>query len=266
MQHYLATFRRIFPKKHYVLASITLVLGVFTTIYALGVSQGFFLRNAITRLDARLLDIALSQRGDTRSAFFLFFTYLGNWEIITSLAVLVVIILLLFRHRRALWFFIASLAIGQASSLLFKLLLARSRPDNAHALITQGGYSFPSGHALGSFLFYGVLAYFVFTLVRTPSQRALTVLSSLTVISLIGASRLYLGVHWLSDVVAGWIMGATLLIVFIVFFEHRKALFPTVAAIPPPSRSFRYPFIIGLVLAECVFIAWFFLTHPLPTN
>lgn len=263
MKHYLATFRRIFPGAHYIFASTILILGVFTLIYAVGVNQGFFLRNFITDLDRNVLDVVLVQRGDTRSAFFLFFTYLANWEIIASLSVVIILIMLLARKVRAMWLFITSLALGQAASLLFKYLLSRSRPDTAHALIEQGGYSFPSGHALGAFIFYGVLAYLLGALLKKHWQHILIVISTILLIGLIGASRLYLGVHWLSDVIAGWIMGGTLLIVFVVFFEHRKTLFPVVTRKPIVSLPILITSAVALSIAELIFIVWYYLAHPI---
>jgi undecaprenyl-diphosphatase len=263
MRHYLATFRRVFPGARYIFASAMLILGVFTLIYAVGVNQGFFLRNFITDLDRNVLDVVLVQRGDTRSAFFLFFTYLANWEIIASLSIVITLLMLLTRKVRAMWLFIGSLAVGQAASLLFKYLLSRSRPDTAHALIEQGGYSFPSGHALGAFLFYGVIAYFLGALLKKHWQHVLVVISTIFLIGLIGASRLYLGVHWLSDVIAGWIMGATLLIVFIVFFEHRQTLFPVTTRKPFISLPVLATATVALSIAELIFIVWYYLSHPI---
>lgn len=263
MRNYLATFRRVFPGVHYVLASLTLLLGIFTLVYALGVSQGLFIRSWITSLDKTVLEIVLQQRGDTRSGFFLFFTYLGNWEIIASISTVIIAIMLLARKIRAVWFLIITLFVGQGSSSLFKYLLARSRPDTAHALIEQGGYSFPSGHALGSLFFYGVLAYFTYTLAKNNVARFWTIALGSGLISLIGISRLYLGVHWLSDVVAGWIMGATILIAFIVFFEHRKALFPVQHRKPIVSPSLLIVTAVILGVAELTYIAWYYLSHPI---
>jgi len=263
MQKYLATFRRLFPGTHHIFASITLILGVFAVIYTLGVSQGFFLRGFITSLDKSVLDVILLHRDAARSGFFLFFTYLGNAEIIASLSLVILLIMTLSRKVRAAWFFIIALFAGQSLSLLFKYLLVRSRPDTAHALIEQGGYSFPSGHAMGSVVFYGMLGYFLCTLLVRHRHHILVTLSTVAVIALIGISRLYLGVHWLSDVVAGWIMGSTLLIVFIVFFEHRKNLFPVVHRDPWVSRFVLIVSALLLSLAEALFIAHFFLSHPL---
>lgn len=263
MRNYVATFRRVFTGTHYILASLTLILGIFTLIYAIGVNQGFFLRSFVTNLDKSVLDIVLVERGDTRSNFFLLFTYFGNWEIIASLSAVILTTMFLARKIRAMWFLIAVLVVGQASSLLFKFMLARSRPDTSHALIEQSGYSFPSGHALGAFFFYGALTYFIYSLTQSRLVRSLAVFFGAATIGLIGISRLYLGVHWLSDVIAGWIMGATILIVFIVFFEHRKALFPVKHHDAIISKPILIATSITLGVAELAFISWYYLAHPL---
>lgn len=244
--------------------SLTLALGVIVTVYALAVHQGFFLRGAITELDQSVLDLTLVQRGETRSAAFLFFTYLANWEIIASLSLVVITLLLLARKSAIALMFAATLIAGQSLSLLFKELLSRSRPDTMHALIEQAGYSFPSGHALGSVIFYGMLAYFTAAILKRHRYHIFIATGAALLIIFIGFSRLYLGVHWFSDIIAGWILGGALLVLFTAFFKRRKTLF-TASPLPPlVSKPLLILIAVILVAAEIYFISWYYLTHPLP--
>lgn len=263
MKRYLNTFRRVFPGIHRITAILVLCVGFITIFYAVAADQDFFLRDSVVQFDQAVHDVVLIQRGDTRSAFFLFFTYLGNWEIITSIALVVLILMALWRKIRAAGMFIATLAIGQSLSLLFKYLLTRSRPNSLHALIDQGGHSFPSGHALGAVIFYGMLAYFAITLLKRHWQHIVITLSGILLIGLIGVSRLYLGVHWFSDVIAGWTLGGTLLILFIVFFENRKELFPINEHPPLIKTSLLIPVGLILALAEAAFVLWYYFSNPL---
>lgn len=132
-------------------------------------------------------------------------TYLGNWQTVT-----VVCLLLLAFDQTRIPYGLAGSAVALTDTLLnkgLKALFARARPDDVAALIDQGGYAFPSGHSVTSIAFYGLLMYLVRT--RMENKRnaaALTVLLALLML-LIGPSRIYLGVHFPTDVLAGWAEG-----------------------------------------------------------
>ncbi len=114
-------------------------------------------------------------------------------------------------------FVYALVAFGLNS--LLKLVLHRRRPEGT-VVKTLGirSYSFPSGHAFGSFIFYGLIAYLSVQYLDAPLSIIVAVLLA-AVIFLIGLSRVYLDVHYPSDVIAGWITGSiSLLIVMLLAF------------------------------------------------
>lgn len=123
-------------------------------------------------------------------------------------------------------------AIG--SSLLitgFKNLYGRARPPLAQRLTVETNAALPSGHSLGSMVVLGVLAAVVVLLVRRSGLRVLAVLAAAAGIVAIGTSRLYLGVHWMTDVLTGWLLGGAWLAVCVtalVLLRHRRS-----AAAPP---------------------------------
>lgn len=92
-----------------------------------------------------------------------------------------------------------------------KVLFSRPRPPLTLAVYHEIGYALPSNHALLSMTFYGLLL--LFLLKRFPSKLHQTILISVfsLTILLIGISRVYLGVHWVSDVLAGWMVGLALI-------------------------------------------------------
>lgn len=94
---------------------------------------------------------------------------------------------------------------GLALNVGLKLFFAKPRPQLWHQLIVETSSSFPSGHALGSMVVYGFLAYLLATEFPRSSRLIYAVMTGL--ILLIGLSRLYLGVHWLTDVIAGYLVG-----------------------------------------------------------
>jgi undecaprenyl-diphosphatase len=113
-------------------------------------------------------------------------------------------------------------AAAGLSSLLdapLKIMVGRPRPtpDVVRVWVAQSGNGFPSGHALFAAVFLGIMAYFAFVHVRRPVIRLLVVAGLLDAVVLVGASRIYLGVHWPSDVLGGYLIGALFLGMFIWF-------------------------------------------------
>lgn len=134
-------------------------------------------------------------------------TVFGDWWIVVSLSLIVMFALFVHSSHRRLYTFGSIMAGGALLNVLLKLEFHRGRPDEMQ-LVVAHGYSFPSGHAMGSMLFFGGLAYVVFfTAERHPVWRFLGILGCLLATLLIGGSRIYLGVHYLSDVVAGFVAG-----------------------------------------------------------
>ncbi|MFC3503216.1 phosphatase PAP2 family protein [Micromonospora krabiensis] len=121
---------------------------------------------------------------------------------------LVVVIWLVRRqaHRLALWVAI-TMTVGGLLGPLLKLLVARNRPDLLDPVARATGYAFPSGHALNAALFAGVLLLVFLPYAGGPARRAALWTGALLLAGLTGLSRVALGVHWTSDVVAGWLLG-----------------------------------------------------------
>ncbi|MFJ9369776.1 phosphatase PAP2 family protein [Nocardia sp. NPDC101769] len=105
---------------------------------------------------------------------------------------------------------LVAVAAAGAGALVFfgKLLIARDRPPVIDHLVTETNHSYPSGHALGSTVVAGIL---VAVLLPVPARRVTRILviavAALFAVA-VGLSRLYLGVHWPTDVLAGWLIGA----------------------------------------------------------
>ncbi|RZM77766.1 phosphatase PAP2 family protein [Leptolyngbya iicbica] len=132
-------------------------------------------------------------------------TQLGSPAIVVPLAC-ITISWLCWRHqwRGAVVFFFTCLgAVGLSIGL--KLLFGKARPQLWPPLIVETTYSFPSGHALGAMVLYGLLAYLVAQ--RYGNFKVLIYGTAAMLIGAIGLSRLYLGVHWPTDVLAGYGIG-----------------------------------------------------------
>jgi undecaprenyl-diphosphatase len=136
-------------------------------------------------------------------------TALGGWTVLTLLTIAVAGFLMVARRRATALFVVFAIAGGATLSTILKSLFNRPRPDVVAHLVDVHSTSFPSGHAMNSAIVYLTLGAL---LARTQQVRVLRIylLSVSIVLALmIGASRVYLGVHWPSDVLAGWMVGAS---------------------------------------------------------
>lgn len=147
-------------------------------------------------------------------------TFLGQPSVLVVLS-LSLGIWLLFQRRRSEATTLAIAAIGAASlNYWLKELFARDRPALWDRVVDVRYYSFPSGHAMVSVVMYGLIGYL---LAKTfPRWRVLIFILTISLIVAIGFSRLYLGVHWPTDIVAGYAAGMVWLIACIYSLDWRN--------------------------------------------
>jgi undecaprenyl-diphosphatase len=108
---------------------------------------------------------------------------------------------------------------GEALNLLLKDLFARPRPHFERPLLVETSYSFPSGQAMESLVVYGILAYFAVLAFSGRGKRAGSVGGAAVLVILIGFSRVYLGAHYVSDVIGGFAAGGAWLSAVITGWE-----------------------------------------------
>ncbi|WP_375402097.1 phosphatase PAP2 family protein [uncultured Sphingomonas sp.] len=135
-------------------------------------------------------------------------TALGGGLLLTLIVVAVAGLLVVRRlYRSALMIVLASWSGGQVVALV-KQQVGRARPDIVPRLVDVRELSFPSGHAASSAVVYLTLAALGAQTVREPRVRTYLLACAVILVGTIGISRVYLGVHWPSDVLAGWSFGA----------------------------------------------------------
>lgn len=134
-------------------------------------------------------------------------TALGGYPILTVLVAVVVGYLLVARKHGPALFVALSIGLGTLVSQLLKIAYDRPRPDVVSHLVAIHMASFPSGHATMSTLVYLTLAALIARLVDDWRVRAYVISVAVLLSLAVGLSRLYLGVHWPSDVAAGWALG-----------------------------------------------------------
>jgi membrane-associated phospholipid phosphatase len=200
--------RRLSPSSY---LGLHLTLGLLLSLAALGLF-GIIARQVVGAAALVHFDEALAaalHRDATPLGILVFktITLLGSSLVLTALGLVVGLALLLRGQRLLPASWLIALAGGGVLNLALKTFFQRPRPEFALPFAVAPGWSFPSGHAMGSLITYGMLAYVVILLL--PRRRArIVVIPVITVlVLLIGFSRLYLGVHYFSDVIAGYAAG-----------------------------------------------------------
>jgi membrane-associated phospholipid phosphatase len=169
---------------------------------------------SIKATDDRVVNLFAMLRTPSLDSFMLAMTYLGSGRTLAVLAAVGVVVALIWKRRGSALMIVLSLV---ASSIFFsaiKLLIGRPRPPLWSARIVQAQFSFPSGHATTSAAFYGVVAFILVRELRLRHRHHIWLeiiagLCAVVLVVLVGVSRVYLGVHYPSDVLAGWTGGAT---------------------------------------------------------
>jgi undecaprenyl-diphosphatase len=155
-------------------------------------------------------------------AFIVFLTDLGS--IATMGMVAIMGALWQSSHRRrffgAAWF--AIVVGGGLADMTLKTALDRDRPPVPDRAVLESNKSYPSGHAMGSSVGYGMLCYALLRQTRFPFRRTVIALFFVVLVSGIGFSRIYLRAHWFSDVIAGYIIGLCWLSFWVAWLERRR--------------------------------------------
>lgn len=152
-------------------------------------------------------------------------TFLGDWRCIVPVALGVMAYLYWRGEKREALLFGVFLLLAELLTFLIKLFVSRPRPLDG-LVVNDDPYSFPSGHATMATFFYGMLALtFIREYALRGGDRLKVVFALLALLGLVGASRVYLGVHYATDVLAGYVFGSVFLVVYIVFRRRvlRKA-------------------------------------------
>jgi undecaprenyl-diphosphatase len=170
-------------------------------------------------IDAGAHTWAKHTRTNGATAFFTTMTLIGTpVGLSVIVAIALAILLLRGRFRWAMYLAFTSF-VGALLNLELKTWFARTRPDLTEALRRAHGYSFPSGHAMGSTIVFGALAYLAFRVVSRWRWRSAAIAFAASMSVAIAASRVYLGVHWISDVGAGIAAGLIWLATCTVAYE-----------------------------------------------
>lgn len=165
-------------------------------IYGDGIIYNFIYKNIIS---------------DGMTPFIKFITWFGGT---IGIIVIALISIFIIKDKKTNISLAICLILGVIINNVIKLILARARPD-INPLMIENTYSFPSGHSMMSIILYGYLIYLLYNNFKGKKYRWLLISVLSILILCIGFSRIYLGVHYVSDVIGGFVLGIAYLILYI---------------------------------------------------
>ncbi|HEX7049379.1 MAG TPA: phosphatase PAP2 family protein [Longimicrobiales bacterium] len=191
-----------------VLAALALAFAFSLAAALLFAALSHLVMQGTTQLfDIWVLRSAAALRTPMLDDIMLEITSLGNGAVLATMVVIVSVFLWLTHHRYSVFFLLFAVLGGLVLNSALKDLFDRPRPSVVEWATMVGSTSFPSGHAMSAMIAYGSVAYLVGRLEPTPTLRRATWILAAVLILLIGISRIYLGVHYPSDVLAGYVAG-----------------------------------------------------------
>ncbi|TXC92699.1 phosphatase PAP2 family protein [Metabacillus litoralis] len=177
------------------------------------------LEKEVEIFDATIINWFKYIENGTLDQIMIFGTELGSvWFLSVCTVAAIIGLWFTSRDKWGILFLVIGIGGGGLLTTLLKHLYARDRPS-INPEIDAIGYSFPSGHSMGSLIFYGFIAYFIVRSSRKKVLKWFVILTAGLVVIWIGSTRIYLGAHYPSDVLAGHLAGAIWLILTILALE-----------------------------------------------
>lgn len=214
--------RRLAKEQFTGLPLTVLVIGLIISVMTLSeVAENIVNAEPMVGVDRLFTQWLFRERNGDLSKLFYALTWLGS--IYATVGLALVGSAVLFRQHKQRDVFILWLLLAGVTLLVQvgKRHFIRPRPELV-AWYPEVGFSFPSGHSATAMTLYGLLAYWWIRRVRTAAARLFVGTGAVSLILIVGFSRIYLGVHFLSDVLGGYLLGICWLIVGIVLTEWRK--------------------------------------------
>ena len=190
----------------YVMISLFIILAVITKLHI------------IKPIDDAVESFVIGIRNEKLTSIMIYITNISRAYFLISISI---ILLFLLKNKKHALLIIINLTCVFLTSQIFKRIIRRARPDGEN-LIGAFGYSFPSGHAMVSLAYFTFILYLINKKVKSKTRRIiLTVINYLLILS-IGFSRIYLGVHYTSDVIAGFILSVAYMMIFLTIVDRQE--------------------------------------------
>ena len=197
-------------KKEIIIFSITSILFIILSLLVV--------TNKTLTIDTKFHVFILNIRNDNLNTIF---EYLTNLASATLLLAISIILLITMKNKKHSLYILLNLVLAFFSNELAKSIFNRSRPIGIN-LIDETGLSYPSGHSMVGLCFYGFITYLLYKKSKKKSQKIILICSIILISLTIGFSRIYLGVHYLTDVIGGFLLAIIYLAIYIKLINVEK--------------------------------------------
>ncbi|HET8753069.1 MAG TPA: phosphatase PAP2 family protein, partial [Salinimicrobium sp.] len=198
-------------------------------VFVLGIN--FFVEltddlSSLKSFDNKVFDFFISFRNPQLTEFFVIITDIGDfYGYLVATCLVTIFLFIKFRHWKFILQLLAVVILSALSNIMLKKFIDRARPGIEHLVVVET-LSYPSGHAMSAMAFYGFLTYLSFHIKMSRILRVFLCTIFVSLILLIGISRIYLGVHFPTDVIGGFIAGLIwvffCIFLFNIFSLYRK--------------------------------------------
>jgi membrane protein DedA with SNARE-associated domain len=224
--HFINKRKQLFARYHlHILILNVISLIIFSRMLDNVVDSGL-----ITGWDIWLNGKMVSLWNPLLNKVMIFISYCGSAPFLITLSAILFAVLIYKRRRYHSLLVASALAAGLVSELIIKSVVLRARPNNS--MVHISGYSFPSAHTTMATIFFSLLMYSFKDDIKNKLLKILFIAATVALFILIGFSRVYLNVHWLSDVIAGFALGLFWLTLLILLFKYAAHLQRRVEPIP----------------------------------
>lgn len=178
------------------------------------------LKGLTESLDTKIHNLVINLRTPLLTNIMLIITNLCS---VIGIIIISIIFLIIYRKKQIFHYIVINLVNSILLSQLFKLIIRRDRPININ-IIEETGFSYPSGHSMVSMAFFGLFAYLIYKNMKNLFLKTILITLLIIIIILIGFSRIYLGVHYFSDVIGGFLISFAYLMTFINLTKLKNPL------------------------------------------
>ncbi len=248
-----------------VFSGLTLSILTLAFIYVAalfgGIVEDLITADPIVAADIRIANLLSALRTDTLTHVFTWITALGKSKLILGFMAISVGLLWLWRKHQYILPFLITIVGSETFTHIGKLAFHRPRPETA--LYAEHSFSFPSGHATIAVAFYGFAGYLTARFAHGWNRKANIFFTTMLLIIMIGFSRIYLGVHYVSDVWSGYLVGAMWLIITISLSEWLRQKEKDEGSKPPVAGARPISFVL-VFIAVAFYVASSMNYHPTP--
>lgn len=174
--------------------------------------------NLINTVDQTIYNLIINLMNSNTTAIMMFVSYLGSAVILIVLSIGFIFLL---KDKRDSKYISINLVLVFLLNRILKYIIARPRPQVLR-LVQENGYSFPSGHSMVSMGFYGFLIYLIYIKIKNKKIKYPLIMLLSVLIFSIGISRIYLGAHYATDVIGGFIIAVIYLIIFVKYIYNKR--------------------------------------------